>query len=98
MTILLGAYTLLYVATFFMVAFVLGMALSLAAVSLEELSFRRYPRMKDLMQLFFLAILENFGYRQINQYWRVRGVFSALFRKKSWGKMEHKGFGGEKTS
>jgi len=81
-----------YVIAFLMVAVVLGVALSVAAVALEELSFRRYPRVRDLVRLFFLAILENFGYRQLCAWWRVRGTFSALRGVEGWGQMKRKGF------
>ena len=91
-TVLAGRADWWFVAAFFAVAIVLGGVLSLAAVALEELSFRRYPRMSDLMQLFGLAALENFGYRQINTWWRVKGTFSALRGVQSWGRMTRKGF------
>ena len=81
-----------FVVAFLMVAFGFGVALSVAAVGLEELSFRRYPRLRDVMQLFALAVAENFGYRQLTTFWRVRGMISALRRKKGWGAMSRKGF------
>jgi cellulose synthase/poly-beta-1,6-N-acetylglucosamine synthase-like glycosyltransferase len=81
-----------YVVAFLMVAIVLGIALSIAAVGLEELSFRRYPRTRDLLALFGLAVLEGFGYRQLSTFWRARGLFSALRGKKGWGEMTRKGF------
>lgn len=96
-TVLLGAASPIYILAFLMVAFVLGAALSLAAVGMEELSFRRYPRLFDLIQLFFVAILETFGYRQLNCYWRVRGVFLKIFRGSGWGRMERRGFKPEKS-
>ena len=88
-----GILTPLFVTAFLLVALVLGIALSIAAVGLEELSFRRYPRQSDLLKLFALAIVENFGFRQLCTYWRVRGVYSALRGRKGWGKMDRKGFG-----
>jgi cellulose synthase/poly-beta-1,6-N-acetylglucosamine synthase-like glycosyltransferase len=81
-----------FVVAFLMVAFGFGVALSVAAVGLEELSFRRYPRLRDVMQLFILAVAENFGYRQLTTWWRVRGMLSVLRRKKGWGAMSRKGF------
>ena len=81
-----------YILAFLMAAIVFGIVLSIAAVALEELSFHRYPRFSDLFQLFGLAILENFGYRQLTSYWRIRGFFSGLRGVSGWGKMERKGF------
>jgi arginine exporter protein ArgO len=92
LAIVIGRASGPYVVAFLLVAFVLGIALSVAAVGLEELTFRRYPRMKDLLALFGLAVLEGFGYRQIATLWRVRGLVSVLRRKKGWGEMTRKGF------
>lgn len=81
-----------YVAAFVAVAIFLGVALSLAAVALEELSFRRYPRVADLLHLCWLAVVENIGYRQLTTWWRFRGTISALRGKTAWGERERKGF------
>jgi len=81
-----------FVMAFLSVAIVLGAALSLAAVVLEELSFRRYPRAWDLVQLFILAIVENFGYRQLSAWWRLKGTISELRGVEGWGHMQRKGF------
>lgn len=81
-----------FVVAFLMVAVVLGVALSISAVALEELSFRRYPRFRDLLELFVLGVLENFGYRQLNQWWRVKGTVSAIRGVEGWGSMTRKGF------
>lgn len=101
---LLGLFTLalaLYldqVSTFFLVAFLLaafifGMALSIGAVALEELTFRRYLHFGDLLLLLWMGLIDNFGYRQLANAWRVRGIFAKLRGAKGWGKMERRGFG-----
>ena len=77
------------------VALGFGVALSVAAVALEELSFRRYPRIRDVVGLFGLAVAENFGYRQLSTWWRIRGMISAMRGAKGWGTMTRKGFGSE---
>jgi len=56
------------------------------------LTFRGYPRFRDLVHLIWLAIAENMGYRQLNSFWRVKGIFSELRRAKHWGKAPRKGF------
>ncbi len=77
---------------FFLVAFALGMALSLSAVAMEELSFHRYQKTSDLLQLLLLSILDNFGYRQLNAWWRIKGLWSYLRSKEEWGTIERTGF------
>lgn len=91
-TVLSGRADPLYIQAFLGVAVALGMALSVAAVGLEELSFRRYPRTLDLVRLFALAILENFGYRQLSAWWRLKGTWSAIRKVEGWGRMQRKGF------
>ena len=77
---------------FLAVAIVLGIVLSVGSLVLEELSFRRYPRISHLVMFFAYAVLENFGYRQLNTWWRFKGCFDHVLGKKGWGKMERKGF------
>lgn len=91
--LLLGRVDGTYAVAFLMAAVVLGLALSLAAVALEELSFHRYPGVRALVALFALAFVETLGYRQLSTYWRFRGMVSAIRRKKGWGTMTRRGFG-----
>jgi cellulose synthase/poly-beta-1,6-N-acetylglucosamine synthase-like glycosyltransferase len=85
-----------WVAPEFVIAFLLlglfaGVALSLAAVALEELSFRRYTGRHDFARLLLLSILENFGYRQYLALARFRGVIMAALGRRQWGRMEKRG-------
>jgi cellulose synthase/poly-beta-1,6-N-acetylglucosamine synthase-like glycosyltransferase len=91
-TIVAGRADWWFVGAFLAVTVVFGGVISLGAVALEELSFRRYPRLRDLLQLFALVAIENFGYRQLNTWWRVKGTYSALRKVESWGRMTRKGF------
>jgi cellulose synthase/poly-beta-1,6-N-acetylglucosamine synthase-like glycosyltransferase len=91
-TLALGLVSTVYMAAFFLAAFAFGMVLSIAAVGLEELGFRRYPRVADLGRLFIVGAAENVGYRQLISFWRLRGLISALRRVQTWGEMERKGF------
>jgi cellulose synthase/poly-beta-1,6-N-acetylglucosamine synthase-like glycosyltransferase len=77
----------------FLVALVYGTLISLAAVALEELSFRRYTRLQDLLLLIVLGLVENFGFRQLTTWWRLRGTIDYFRGKSGWGAMTRKGFG-----
>lgn len=59
----LGLASVPYILASLIASIVLGVVLSLAAVGLEEITFRRYPRFSDLLRLFTLAVIENLGYR-----------------------------------
>jgi cellulose synthase/poly-beta-1,6-N-acetylglucosamine synthase-like glycosyltransferase len=87
-----GIVDLGFAVLFFLVAFGLGVLLSVTSLALEEISFHRYPRPGDLWRLVGYAVLENFGYRQLTAWWRLKGIWNFLRGKKSWGKMERKGF------
>lgn len=90
------AFAFGWVAHEFVIAFLLlslfsGIALSLAAIGLEELGFRRYTGHRDFRRLLWLSVVENFGYRQYLAFARFRGVVMALFGRRDWGAMEKKG-------
>jgi cellulose synthase/poly-beta-1,6-N-acetylglucosamine synthase-like glycosyltransferase len=70
-----------------------GMLLSISAILLEELSFRRYPSWLDLAKLAVYGLLENLGYRQLLSLYKVKGFLDLLFRRGQWGRMEREGFG-----
>lgn len=76
-------------AAFMILVLGLGLLLSCVALLLEEMSYRIYRRPSDLLRLFLASILENFGYRQLNSYWRLVGLLKWLFRTESkWGVMK----------
>jgi cellulose synthase/poly-beta-1,6-N-acetylglucosamine synthase-like glycosyltransferase len=66
--------------------------LTFAALLLEELSFRRYRGVPDLLRAFRGAIEENLGYRQMCSWWRLRGAVAAVRgNAHQWGDMERRG-------
>jgi cellulose synthase/poly-beta-1,6-N-acetylglucosamine synthase-like glycosyltransferase len=87
-----GLLSVDYLFAFLALTFAFGIAISAGALILEELELRRFPRILDLLRLVFAAVLENFGYRQLNNIWRVRGTWQFLRGKRSWGYLARKGF------
>ncbi|HSP14052.1 MAG TPA: YaiO family outer membrane beta-barrel protein [Thermoanaerobaculia bacterium] len=77
---------------FLVVSVLFGMLLSMSAVVLEELTQRRYPAPGDVARLFFAAVIENLGFRQLLTIWRTRGLIDGLRGKQGWGAMERRGF------
>ncbi|MDH3639894.1 MAG: glycosyltransferase family 2 protein, partial [Gammaproteobacteria bacterium] len=80
----LGLLSLAYFLAFLALAFIFGVFVSVSSLILEELELRRVPRPSDLLILTGTAVLENFGYRQINNFWRVVGWWQFLRGAKSW--------------
>ena len=77
---------------FFIVSALFGMALSLGAVLLEEMTSRKYPAVEDLVKLLIAVFIESFGYRQLTAFWRLEGLLDSFRGKKSWRQMERRGF------
>lgn len=70
-----------------------SLLLTATAMALEEFSFRRYRRRRDLLIAIAAALVENVGYRQVTAWWRVRGSVQALRRTtREWGVMTRTGF------
>ena len=90
---ILGRLSAPFALAFFGLSIGLGIGLSFTAVALEEVGFRRYPRRKDLYTLIWVAVVENFGYRQLTMWWRLRGTINVFKKGHTWGRMDRKGFG-----
>lgn len=88
----LGTLDTVFAITFFSAAVLLGIMMSTSALVVEELTFRRYPKISMVLTLFIIGIIENFGYRQINSWWRLLATFDFLSGKKGWGEMQRTGF------
>ena len=81
-------------AVFLFVAIGLGILLSASGLLLEEMGFHLYPRLSDLALLALVVVAENFGYRQLNSWWRLVGLYRwAAQRESQWGEMKRKGLG-----
>ena len=77
---------------FLLVSVGLGVLLSVAGVLLEQLSFQMYPKMGQMFRLVGVAVAENLGYRQLNAWWRIVGLYRWATQKEGgWGQMKRKG-------
>ncbi len=77
---------------FLTLAILLGTLLSVASVVLDEVAYRRFPRLSQVLTLVAFALIENVGYRQLTVWWRVRAFLDYWRGNKSWGIMERRGF------
>jgi cellulose synthase/poly-beta-1,6-N-acetylglucosamine synthase-like glycosyltransferase len=90
---LVGLLDAAYPLAFFSLTCVFGIFISVSSLILEELELRRFPRASDLAILFLIAVLENFGYRQLNTLWRIEGWWRFLRGTRGqWGAMTRQGF------
>ena len=72
----------------------MGIMQSMNAIFLERLSFAMYPRVGQQLVLFGVAILENFGYRQMTAVFRLIGLGRWIVSGKArsnWGEISRDG-------
>jgi cellulose synthase/poly-beta-1,6-N-acetylglucosamine synthase-like glycosyltransferase len=86
-----GAIQSDWVLAFLFVAFFCGAVLSLIGVLLGEMTPKAYPKVRHWIALILFAFLENFGYRQMTSYLRLRGLLDFVFKAGNWGRMERQG-------
>lgn len=75
------------------VIFTFGVFVSMMAMFVEQDEIKRFSDPKDIARVAMIAMVENFGFRQICSFWRMRGLWQ-YFRgmKPVWGAMERRGF------
>ena len=91
--LIFGVVNVPFAVLFMLVAYGYAMLVTLASLAIEELTFHRYPRWRDLGRSAAAAILENLGYRQATAWWRLQGWWASLTRRQQvWGTMTRQGF------
>ncbi len=91
--VLLGWLDVHYFFALTAIIFSYGVLISIMSLLLEQDEIERFSNSKDLWLVLLTAVTENFGFRQICSFWRIRGLIQH-FRgmKPTWGKMERRGF------
>jgi cellulose synthase/poly-beta-1,6-N-acetylglucosamine synthase-like glycosyltransferase len=90
--LLLGAVNVPFALAFLAVAVGYGILLSMWAIVLEEVTFRRYNQRGDLWRLLFFALIEGLGYRQLTVYYRIHAFWKVMRGDRGWGVMQREGF------
>jgi len=88
---MLGILNTEFAMAYILLFFMFGVFISVSSLILEEMELHRVPRGRDLALLTLVAVIENFGYRQLNNVWRAMGFWDFLRGKKHWGVMKRKG-------
>lgn len=91
-SLLLGIADAEFALLFLFVSVGFGFLLSLWATVLEEVSFRRYPGLRDFLLLLWFSVVEAFGYRQLTLWFRLHSYWKFLRGDVGWGSMEREGF------
>jgi len=75
----------------FVASVMLGVLVSIISLIIAETE-NRYYSYKDIIRLLGIAIVENFGPRQLFSFWRVAGFFNMFSKEHVWGEQKRKGF------
>ncbi len=75
----------LFALLFCAIAIGYGLLLSVAALNLDDLLFKRYGRTRDLALMLLGSLLEFAGYRQLLAAVRAAGFVTVFVRGRSWG-------------
>ena len=89
---LVGALSTVYFLAFLAVSIGLGLLLTTAALALEEFSYQRYRKRREIARLLAYAVLENIGFRQLHDIWRALGYVDIVRGKREWGAQRRRGF------
>lgn len=81
-----------YVFAFAALIFAFGIFISISSILLAEFESHKFPTVHELIKLATYAVLENFGYRQLNTFWRISATFQFLRGDRVWGTMPRSGF------
>ncbi len=95
LSFILGLLPLYLLLLFLLVSYGLTTIVTVAAVFVEQYSFRTYS-IRSLPQLFLLALFINVGYRQYVAVSRLIAFFDFLLGNKSWERVPRRGFEPEK--
>ncbi|MBX9975729.1 glycosyltransferase [Cytobacillus firmus] len=93
-SLFLGGIYLEFAILIFLLSCLYGSLFSMAAVLLEEWSLRKFPKISDLMKLFFYSMTETLWYRPLTVFWRCEGIWQLIKGDTSWGEMKRKGVSG----
>jgi cellulose synthase/poly-beta-1,6-N-acetylglucosamine synthase-like glycosyltransferase len=100
-TIVLAAVLGLLSRQFFVLFLIFGYAfatlISIGAVLLEEMTYRRYSNWREVGRLLFFCLFEHFPYRQMTMIWRLQGIVQYLRGDVRWGEMKRTGVSGEQA-
>ena len=94
----LGFYEFSFFYSFIILTIVYGTFLSMAAVIMDRIIYRIYPKTSHLLKMLLFAILENIGYHHMNLWWRLKAFWNFYFKEhfqhSGWKSPERIGTGG----
>jgi cellulose synthase/poly-beta-1,6-N-acetylglucosamine synthase-like glycosyltransferase len=92
---LLGVLNRYFFFDFLLFGYAFATVISIGSVVQEEITYRRYNDWRDITTLVLFCFLEHFPYRQLQMFWRFRGLWQYLRGDWGWGQPRRVGFQSE---
>jgi cellulose synthase/poly-beta-1,6-N-acetylglucosamine synthase-like glycosyltransferase len=94
---LLGVLSREFFFNFLIFGYAFATMISIGAVLQEEITYRRYNDWRDAVRLILFCFLEHFPYRQLQMWWRLKGMWQYFRGDLGWGPMRRVGFSSAKS-
>jgi cellulose synthase/poly-beta-1,6-N-acetylglucosamine synthase-like glycosyltransferase len=87
-----GFVSFIHIWLFFLTFLFYSTAMTLSCIFLQEIYYPRELTTRDLLKLTYYAFLENFGYRQMINFFKLIAVYEYMTDQNNWGVIKRKGF------
>jgi cellulose synthase/poly-beta-1,6-N-acetylglucosamine synthase-like glycosyltransferase len=94
----LGVMSRQYFFLFLLFGYAFATLISIGAVLLEEVTYRRYNDWRDVSRLVLYCFLEHFPYRQLHMIWRLQGIWQYMRGDIAWRPMKRIGFESQRSA
>jgi cellulose synthase/poly-beta-1,6-N-acetylglucosamine synthase-like glycosyltransferase len=81
-----------FVLLFLIFGYAFATLISVGSVLLEEMTYRRYARSREVARLLIFCLLEHFPYRQLTMIWRLQGMWQYLRGDLKWRELKRSGW------
>jgi cellulose synthase/poly-beta-1,6-N-acetylglucosamine synthase-like glycosyltransferase len=88
----LGVLSRQFFVQFLIFGYAFATMISIGSVLLEEITYKRYNRWRDVARLICYCTLEHFPYRQLHLVWRLQGIVQYLRGDVAWKPIRRVGF------
>ncbi|HEY6338814.1 MAG TPA: glycosyltransferase [Candidatus Sulfotelmatobacter sp.] len=88
---MLGVLSRSFFLQFLLFGYAFATLISIGSVLLEEMTYRRYNRRRDVARLLIYCLFEHFPYRQLTMIWRLQGIWQYLRGDLQWREMKRVG-------
>ncbi len=91
----LGFLDFEFMISFYILGILYGTILSVGSLLLEENIFGKYPKISQILKLFFFAVVDNLGYRQVMTIIKIIAMLRFSKNRNQWGNIKRRKYNKE---